>query len=561
MDAAAANAAVVALASVDGRAEAARRLAGQLGVDDMRLLVRHPHVDTLLPAPGLARTLPGGAAWRDFVARCGSPGIHRGKVPGPAGEGALPIAACSDGTTAMLFAGGAVADDTLGVLATTLPVLSELLAAQLGGAICQGELAAARSEMRQYATLARSLDEARAQLDATVHELGVQARRLREQQSKAERAMRAKDEFLAMLGHELRNPLAPIVTVLEVMRLRGAESPELAIMQRQVRHLQRLVDDLLDVSRIARGKLALDRKPIELGAVIDAAIETVQPLLAQKDQRIALDVAGTGLPVLADAARLAQVFSNLLTNASKFSAPGGEIQVRASRSGGKVVAEVVDKGIGIAPEMLPRVFDLFEQEATTLDRSQGGLGLGLSIVRNLVSQHGGHVSAHSNGLGRGSRFVVKLPVAASTPEARAGDAAPAATKTVRGLRVLLVDDNADAANTLSLALEVAGYTVAVAEDGRGALERAVEFQPEVAVLDIGLPGMNGYELARALRGALPGQDLVLIALTGYGQPEDRKLARDAGFHAHLLKPVDVAHLCALVDSLAAERSTAAAQQD
>jgi CheY-like chemotaxis protein len=244
------------------------------------------------------------------------------------------------------------------------------------------------------------------------------------------------------------------------------------------------------------------------------------------------------------------VFSNLLTNASKFSAPGGEIRIGASRCGAKVMAEVVDQGIGIAPSMLPRVFDLFEQEASTLDRAHGGLGLGLSIVRNLVSQHGGHVRAESEGLGRGSRFIVKLPVAAASPPVPESASNTPAAPRARGLRVLVVDDNVDAAATLSLALETSGYTVAVAEDGRSALERAVEFQPEVAVLDIGLPGMDGYELARALRGAFPGRALGLVALTGYGQPDDLKQAREAGFDAHLLKPVDIRRLCALVDSLA-----------
>lgn len=549
MDAAKASTYVAALAAVEGRAGAVERLARQAGADAMVLLVHNADVGRLLPAPGLRKTLPGGPAWKAFVARCGEPGIHRGEVIALDRDALVPVAACSSGAMAMLFLGGEVADATLETLATTLPLLGEVLHAQLTHDICKGELSAARFEMRQYASLTRSLDEARAQLDATVRELGQQAQRLEEQRARAEHATRAKDEFMAMLGHELRNPLAPIVTVLQVLRLRGQWSPEHAIMQRQADHLQRLVDDLLDVSRIARGKLALDRRVIELADAIEAARETVHPLVAHKHQHVDLQVPRTGLPVLADPARLAQVFANLLANASKYSGPDQPILVRAAREGDRAVVEVVDEGVGIAPEMLTRVFDLFEQEASSLDRSQGGLGLGLSIVHNLVAHHGGEVEAYSDGPGCGSRFVVKLPVAQGQVMAFPKEEPRAASGRSSGRRILLVDDNADALTTLSQALELAGYEVRAAIDGPGALELVRDFRPELAVLDIGLPGMSGYELARALHDAMPTHPPRLVALTGYGRPNEKRQAMAHGFQAHMVKPVDFAELQRVIDAL------------
>ena len=520
----------------------------------MLLLVFNPQVSRLLPAPGLRKTLPGGPAWKAFVGRCGAPGIHRGELTGLDDDVPAPVAACSNGQMAMLFVGGKVEDAALHALSETLPLLAECLQTQLSHAICEGNLSAARFEMRQYASLARSLDEARAQLDDTVRELGRQAQRLEEQRARAERATRAKDEFMAMLGHELRNPLAPIVTVLEVMRLRGQWSPEHAILRRQVEHLQRLVDDLLDVSRIARGKLVLERRVIEVADAVDAARETVHPLIAHKRQQLEVKVPRSGLPVLADPPRMAQVFANLLTNASKYSGDGTRIVVRAMREENRVLVQVTDEGVGIAPGMLDRVFDLFEQEASSLDRSQGGLGLGLSIVRNLVRQHDGEVEAQSDGPGQGSRFTVMLPVAHGPVVDFPGDDAHDLRGSVAGRRILVVDDNVDALTTLSQALRLTGFVVEVAVDGQGALEVARNFHPEVAVLDIGLPVMDGYELAVALRAAFPDDPVGLVALTGYGQPHEKRKALDCGFDAHLVKPVDLGQLHRVIDRLLAVES-------
>jgi PAS domain S-box-containing protein len=367
----------------------------------------------------------------------------------------------------------------------------------------------------------------------------------------AEAANRAKDEFLAMLGHELRNPLSPILTALELMKLRASEDSrrERTVIERQVAHLTRLVDDLLDVSRIARGKVELKKEITEIAEVVAKAIEMTSPLLEQRTHSLTVNVARQGLAVEGDATRLSQVVSNLLTNAAKYTPPGGHIHVSASATHEDVILRVRDNGVGIAAEVLARVFDLFVQERQAIDRSQGGLGLGLTIVRNLVEGHGGTVSAHSEGAGRGSEFTVRLPRvnSAAVPgpvlHAVPTDAAAAAS----GMRILVVDDNVDSACTLSEILRVKGHATRVAHDGPDALNAAAEFHPDLAFLDIGLPVMDGYELAARLR-ALPGlSGIRLIALTGYGQESDREQTRAVGFEHHLVKPVDLS----IVESITA----------
>ncbi len=373
----------------------------------------------------------------------------------------------------------------------------------------------------------------------------------------AESANRAKDEFLAMLGHELRNPLAPILTALQLMNLRGTEETERerTLIERQVKHLVRLVDDLLDVSRVTRGKVELKREKVELATVVEKAIEQASPLIEQREHTLTVDVPRQGLHLDADPTRLAQVFSNLLTNAAKYTEPGGRISVTAVQEGGEAVIRVRDNGTGIAPETLPQVFDPFVQESQALDRSQGGLGLGLAIVRSMVTIHGGRVEVHSEGRGRGSEFTVRLPlmeegaVRAAAAPVQAEPGAPA-RNAVPG-RILVVDDNRDAADILSESLEVLGCETQVAYDGPSALKVAETFQPEVALLDIGLPVMDGYELARLLRQRYADRGLRLIAVTGYGQASDRQQSKEAGFDAHLVKPLDLDVLESLLKRLAA----------
>ena len=359
----------------------------------------------------------------------------------------------------------------------------------------------------------------------------------------AEEANRAKDDFLAMLGHELRNPLAPILTALQLMSLRGdrGAEKERAIIDRQVRHVVRLVDDLLDVSRIARGKIELALETVELTAVVAKAVETVSPVIEQKRHQLTIDVPA-GLAVDADAARMHQVVFNLLHNAAKYTEAEGRIDITARRREDGVELSVRDTGVGIEPEMLPHVFDLFFQERQALDRAQGGLGLGLAIVRNLVSLHGGTVRVTSKGRGRGSEFAVTLPLSRRQEAPAAADTAPskAPAETTSPMRVLVVDDNEDAVMLLAEALRFAGFDTRTALNGPDALDTAAAYLPDVVILDLGLPMMDGYEVAARLRerGNVP----TLIAVTGYGASGDQARTRESGFDLHLVKPIDIDRL-------------------
>jgi signal transduction histidine kinase/ActR/RegA family two-component response regulator len=354
-------------------------------------------------------------------------------------------------------------------------------------------------------------------------------------------ANRRKDEFLAMLGHELRNPLAPIRTAVELLRLRG--SPEIererASIERQVNHLVQLVDDLLDVSRITRGKLQLKRERFELATAVAQAIEMASPLLEERRHTLHFETPRTGLAVDADRSRVAQIVANLVTNAAKYTDPSGTIEIVAKRERQWAVIEVRDTGRGVSAELLPHVFNLFVQERQNLDRAAGGLGLGLAIVRNLVEMQGGQVAVESE-VGRGSTFTVRLPLSGDGEalELETATEEPAiAADTIDGRRVLVVDDNIDAANLLALILESFGFATSVAYDGPSALRVAREFHPDIAILDIGLPVMDGYEVAERLHAMTEFETLPLVAVTGYGQIEDHARSRAAGFAAHLTKPV------------------------
>jgi signal transduction histidine kinase/CheY-like chemotaxis protein len=380
----------------------------------------------------------------------------------------------------------------------------------------------------------------------------VQARgELERARQQAEEASLAKDQFLAMLGHELRNPLSPILTAIQLMHLRGMRSREQEVIERQVGHLVRLVDDLLDIARITRGKVELRREPLQLAGIVVQGIEQASPLLEQRHQRLVVNVAPTGLLVSADADRLAQVVSNLLTNAAKYSDPGSRIHVSAERVGDKAILSVRDEGLGIAPDMLDTIFDSFVQHRQPLDRASGGLGLGLAIVRTLVRLHGGTVVAHSDGPGTGSEFRVELPLSDGVHIAETTAESDRIylheTYDAKGAEhVLVVDDNQDGAEILAEVLRELGHTVEIAHDGPTALAIAERFKPQLALLDIGLPVMDGYELARHLREKFKPEDLRLVAVTGYGQETDRKKTAAAGFSAHIVKPVDLDVLTTVV---------------
>jgi two-component system CheB/CheR fusion protein len=355
-------------------------------------------------------------------------------------------------------------------------------------------------------------------------------------------ADRRKDEFLAMLGHELRNPLAPIRTAAQVLKLKGTTDPDQQwsqeVIDRQVQQLTRLVDDLLDVARITRGKVRLQKERLDLTTILNRAVETSRPFIEARKHRLHVLFPPESVLVDGDPVRLAQVVANLLHNAAKYTDSGGRIWLRGAAAGTDAVIRVRDTGVGISKEMLPHIFEMFTQASGALERAQGGLGIGLTVARRLVEMHNGTIQAYSGGLGRGSEFVVRLPrVVDADNRATPGPTEARRPGVPSGLRVLVVDDNRDAAETLAMLLRAWGHEPHTVHDGPSVLDATRNFRPDVVLLDIGLPGLDGYEVARRLRQDPSLRNIKLIALTGYGQEEDRRRAELAGFDRHLVKPV------------------------
>jgi two-component system CheB/CheR fusion protein len=369
--------------------------------------------------------------------------------------------------------------------------------------------------------------------------------RLKQVEHDLREADRRKDEFLAVLAHELRNPLAPICTGLELMRLSGNDPETIeevrGMMERQSKQMVRLIDDLLDVSRITRGAIELRKCHVDLASVVQCAVETTRPIIAEYEHRLEVALPQEPIVLEADATRLAQVFANLLNNAAKFTKRGGAIRISAERQGAGVAVSVSDSGVGIPTDMMHRVFDMFTQLNCSADRSTGGLGIGLTLVKRLVEMHGGTVEVQSGGGGRGSTFVVRLPIALGSPidvgPVNRDDRRPTMRR-----RILVVDDNESAAIALSMLLKALGHEVRTAFDGLSAIDVAAEFRPDVAILDIGMPRLDGYETAQRLREQAREKQLVLAALTGWGQDEDKRRSVAAGFDFHLVKPVEPAQL-------------------
>jgi signal transduction histidine kinase/CheY-like chemotaxis protein len=519
------------LADTQARKTVLSQLAQHFEVDAVFIFVPDPdRPSKLLPAPG-AQMVPAMRGWTTLLSACMTSGIHSGVVAYPDASSSAPACGYAfPGLTFVVVGSSAPREDIREHLSLVPRLLTAALRAESEIIAARGEVAIERQSSERTAALARALDRARGD---------------------AERATRVKDEFLAMLGHELRNPLAPIMTALQMMRMDGVHTRALDILERQVAHVLRLVDDLLDVSRITSGKVELRVEPIEISASIQRALEMARPLLEQKRNHLVIEVAERGLVVDADPARLAQIFANLVTNASKYSDPDTTIHIRAARDAGTVRVVVTDQGIGIDPPYAERIFEQFVQVPQGMDRSAGGLGLGLAIVRSLVEKHGGTVRCTSEGRGRGSTFTVELPVGHAAVRAPATVSSPG-TSPGNGAKLLVVDDNTDAAELLAHVLTLHGHEVQVANTGPEALMRILSFQPDAALLDLGLPVMDGFELAKELHSRLPL--MKLIALTGYGQANDRERTRSAGFHAHLVKPVSISNVTKTIFDLLTEAS-------
>jgi len=377
--------------------------------------------------------------------------------------------------------------------------------------------------------------------------ISIDITRIKEVEQELREADERKNEFLAVLSHELRNPLAPLRNGIEILRLTNG-SGEIAerarvMMARQLEQMVRLIDDLLEVSRISRGKIELKREAVDLAVALQHALEVSKPLIDSAGHTLSVDIPATALLVHADTTRLAQVFGNLLNNAAKYTPAGGHIWLSVSRTEEHVLVSIRDNGIGIAPEKLPKIFEMFAQLDNSLQRTQGGLGIGLSIARRLVEMHDGTLQARSEGPGKGCEFIVKLPLySRGGSELERTQAAGGPRDEVRPLRVLVADDNADAAASLALVLEMKGHEVRTAHDGREAVQVAASFEPDVAVLDIGMPRLDGYEVCRQLRAQPRGSKMLIVALTGWGQAEDKQRSQQAGFDQHLVKPADVGAL-------------------
>jgi signal transduction histidine kinase len=404
---------------------------------------------------------------------------------------------------------------------------------------------------REYERLHRELEERVAERTAELQAAVTKQKELADQLREADRR---KDEFLALLAHELRNPLAPVRNAARIMRMKGSDDPQMQwcyeVVERQSEQLKRLVDDLLDVSRITMGKIHLRVETVDLQAVIAGAVETSTPLILSRRQQLEIDLPEASIVLRGDLSRLTQVVANLLNNAAKYQSEGGRIEVRAWREGDHAIVSVKDYGIGLPPDMLSEVFELFAQGERSPDRDQGGLGIGLSLVKKLVELHGGSVAAKSDGAGYGSEFLIRLPC---LPEERpvvsaTNGPAPYPLAGERPLDILVVDDNVDAVESLAILLDSAGHRVRKANDGVSALRISSERRPDVVLLDIGLPGMDGYEVCRRLRSE-SGPSLTIVAMTGYGQDRDRLQALEAGFDAHTVKPVDLSQLLTLLRDL------------
>jgi signal transduction histidine kinase len=429
-----------------------------------------------------------------------------------------------------------------GVDYVPVPVVPEILRAKVS--IFADLYRKTRALERLNAELEHRVSERTAALEATTAAL--------------QEADRRKDEFLAILAHELRNPLAPIRTAVQLLRLKELPEAQNArareVIERQVQHLVCLIDDLLDVSRITRGMITLQREPVLVGAIVARGVETARPLIDARRHELKLELPDELLSVDGDKTRLVQILGNILHNAAKFMEPGGRISLKVTREGQSAVIRVKDTGIGIPADLVPKMFDLFAQVHSKAESSQGGLGIGLALVRRLVEMHGGAVAAFSDGPGRGTELVVRLPLLAAEPTTAAipSSESPAIPR-LSGRRILVADDNADAVDALALLLQLAGHEVRTAHDGVEALEVAETFDPEVVLLDLGMPRMDGYEAARRLRQRFPGNRVTLVAVTGWGQQQDRQRTAEAGFDVHLVKPVSDTDL---FQAIAVERSGA-----
>ncbi len=541
------------LQSPQRRAAGSAALAALCGSRHVLLFGKDREIGVFLPAPGLPQTLRDGGRWQSFLRSCAGAGSASADMPDPLDGLERATFGLTDEArlATIVFMGGAPDPEQCRAIAALLPLLGANLQTERMALAAAGHANAAREASRRAGALNTALDINRRELQAAYESVERELVSRREAESRLREADRRKDEFLAMLAHELRNPLAPIGMAAQILKIGPTNPARLQqtcqIIERQVSHMTRLLDDLLDVSRVTGGMVALAQELHDMRQIVEHALEQARPLINARGHHLTLNLVDKPACVHGDNMRLVQIVTNLLNNAAKYTPNGGEIHVKLALRDDEIVFTVRDNGIGIDGALLPHVFELFTQGERSSDRTQGGLGVGLALVKSLAQRHGGAVRARSEGLGRGCEFEVTLPRAApgrNESAERHGDLPDSSRHSV-----LIVDDNADAARTLALFLQTRGHAVQVAFDGAQALHLARAGSPRVLLLDIGLPDMDGYALARHLRRLPSTRDCVYIALTGYGCPEDRERSRKAGFDHHLTKPVNAMELASLLGAL------------
>jgi signal transduction histidine kinase/CheY-like chemotaxis protein len=537
------------------RQGAARDLAAHVGAEHVLVFGKDLEIGVFLPAPGLSQTLQQGVRWQTFLNRCAQEGEARDGLPDPSGTGELPAFGItdSDRLCVLVFLGAEPDDAICGAITELLPLLGAKLVDERVALAATGHAVAAREATRKAQSLNEALVKNRYELREAIERAEKELASRRVVENQLLDADRRKDEFLAMLAHELRNPLGAISNAIKLMEILENDASGTAVkahetIRRQVAHLTRLVNDLIDMSRISRGKVTLKVEQVLVSDFISTAIEIVQHFVESRHHRLTILQPEHPVRMTGDRARLIQIVGNLLHNAAKYTPQYGEIILDVMQEADELIISVRDNGIGIAPEATADIFRMFSQADHAPDKVQEGLGVGLALVKEFAVLHGGSVSASSDGPGRGSVFTVRLP---THLEPSSGAAAPLSSEAApkKGRRILLVDDNEDAIDMLKMLLECDGHEIRTAHDGASAIETATDFSFEIVFLDIGLPDMSGYQVARALRRLPAMNGATLVALTGMGQEKDRKAGADAGLDHYMVKPLDFGKLRAIIGSL------------
>ena len=531
---------IVKLTNPADRADSARALAESIGADDLSIFLFDEDVQALLPAPGFPQTIREGRKWKAFFKEVAAKNSFQSKLLYVDRSEPVDVLGVrtSDGSILVLF-GGEPDHDQVAEVALLIPLLAAAFRGEVSVKVAKARATLAQEMATDSATLADSLDRARRELGVALSDAKRAGEALKE-------ADRRKDEFLATLAHELRNPLAPLSNALDLLKMAPNKLAVLdkvqGVMERQVGQMIRLIDDLMDVSRITQGKVELRKETVGLRAIVHSAIELARPLMEENNHSLTINLPDEEILLEVDIVRIAQVLSNLLNNAAKYTPSGGKVDVAANLHGSRVIVTVKDSGVGIPTEKLDSVFEMFAQIESSLDRSRGGLGIGLMLVKKLVEMHGGTIRADSPGLGLGSTFTLSLPVVGLPTQIGSNEDADPIKLSSKSYRVLVVDDNKPSADTMMWTMEVLGHTAEACYDGPLAIAHATAFRPDIILLDLGLPEMSGYEVCQALRETPAFADTVIIAQTGWGQKEHLERSKRAGFDYHLVKPVQLEKL-------------------